>query len=89
MLEINYEDVVEDLEGQARRIVDYCGLGWDDRCLDFHRTERSVRTSSLAQVRRPIYRSSLARWRRYEKHLAPLIDALGPALSEWRERKAS
>jgi tetratricopeptide (TPR) repeat protein len=76
MLEIRYEDVVEDLEGQARRILDHLGLPWDPRCLDFHRTERAVLTASVSQVRQPIFRSSLARWRRYEKHLGPLQAAL-------------
>jgi tetratricopeptide (TPR) repeat protein len=78
MLEVQYEDLVEDLENQARRIVDFCGLPWDDRCLAFHATERAVRTASVSQVRQPIYRSSIQRWRRYEKHLGPLIEALGP-----------
>ena len=82
MLEIDYESVVGDLEGQARRIIDYCGLPWDERCLAFHQTRRSVRTASIVQVRQPIYRSSLARWRRYEKHLGPLAEALKPAASD-------
>jgi hypothetical protein len=81
MLEIDYESVVGDLEGQARRIIDYCGLPWDERCLAFHQTRRSVRTASIVQVRQPIYRSSLARWRRYEKHLGPLAEALKSAAS--------
>jgi hypothetical protein len=76
MLEVRYEDVVEDLEGQARRILDHLGLPWDPRCLAFHQTERAVQTASVSQVRQPIFRSSLARWRRYEKHLGPLQAAL-------------
>ncbi|HEY4919005.1 MAG TPA: sulfotransferase [Xanthobacteraceae bacterium] len=72
MLDVRYEDVVADLEGAARRIVAHCGLAWDARCLDFHRTERTVRTASAAQVRRPIYAHSVARWRKYERFLAPL-----------------
>jgi tetratricopeptide (TPR) repeat protein len=72
MLDVRYEDVVADLEGAARRIVAHCGLAWDARCLDFHRTERTVRTASAAQVRRPIYTHSVARWRKYERFLAPL-----------------
>ena len=60
-------------------MLDYCGLPWDDRCLSFHETERPVKTASLVQVRRPLYRSSVGRWRRYEKHLGPLMEALGPA----------
>ncbi len=77
MLEVRYEDLVGDLEGQARRIIEYCGLGWDERCLSFHQNDRAIRTASVSQVRQPIYRSSLQRWRRYEKYLGPLIAALG------------
>jgi tetratricopeptide (TPR) repeat protein len=77
MLEVQYEDVVDDIEQQARRIVAHCGLEWDDACLAFHETERSVRTASAAQVRRPIYRSSVERWRPYKDQLQPLFDALG------------
>jgi tetratricopeptide (TPR) repeat protein len=79
MLEVRYEDLVEDLEGEARRMLDYCELPWDDRCLSFHETGRPVKTASLVQVRRPLYRSSVGRWRRYQKHLGPLMEALGPA----------
>jgi len=77
VLEVDYEAVVEDLEGQARRMIDYLGLPWDDACLAFHRNPRPVQTASIAQVRRPIYRSSLERWRAYEKDLGPLVSALG------------
>ena len=80
MLEIDYEDVVADLEGQARRLVDFCGLDWDDGCLEFDKTERIVKTASSAQVRRPIYGDSVARWKRYQAHLGPLFEALGPDL---------
>jgi hypothetical protein len=75
-LEVQYEDIVADLEGQARRLIDYCGLAWDDACLDFHRNTRDVRTASLMQVRQPLYRGSVERWRRYEEFLAPLRAAL-------------
>jgi hypothetical protein len=57
-------------------MLDYCGLPWDPNCLSFHRSDRPVRTASVVQVRRPLYRSSLQRWRRYERHLGPLIQAL-------------
>ena len=80
MLEVRYEDVVEDLEGQARRLIDYCGLAWDDRCISFHKSTRPVRTASAVQVRRPLFRSSLERWRRYEAGLGPLLDQLSPLL---------
>ncbi len=76
MLDVSYEDVVGDLEGQARRLIDYCGLPWDDRCLSFHETSRPIATPSNVQVRQPLYRSSLARWRRYEAYLAPLLAEL-------------
>jgi hypothetical protein len=81
ILEVRYEDVVGDLEGQARRLLEHCGLEWDPRCLEFHTTRRTVRTASLVQVRQPIYSSSIGRWRRHEKELAPLIEALGPLAS--------
>jgi tetratricopeptide (TPR) repeat protein len=76
IMDVSYEELVEDVEGVARRIVARCGLPWHSRCLDFYRTERSVRTASAAQVRRPIYKSSVGRWRRYENFLAPLMNAL-------------
>lgn len=77
MLDVQYEDVVADIETQARRIVAFCGLPWDDRCLSFYETKRVVRTASVSQVRQKIYSRAAGRWRRYEKHLGPLIEALG------------
>jgi hypothetical protein len=79
ILDIRYEDVVADLEKQARRIIDYCGLPWDDRCLSFHETDRPVRTASATQVRQPIYKSAVGRWRVYEGPLEPLLRGLGIA----------
>ena len=79
MLEVDYEAVTADLETQARRVIAHCGLEWDDRCLDFHRTDRWVHTASAAQVREPVYRSSVGKWRAYEPFLGPLIAALGEA----------
>jgi hypothetical protein len=78
ILDVRYEDVVADLEGQSRRILSYCGLPWDDRCLVFHETKRPIRTASATQVRRPIYGSAIGRWRVYEEFLGPLLSALGP-----------
>ena len=77
MLEVQYEEVVADLEGQARRIVAHCGLEWDPRCLDFHLTKRAVSTASVIQVRQPIYGSSVGRWRRHEAFLGPLLAEIG------------
>jgi hypothetical protein len=74
---VQYEDIVADMEGQARRLIDYCELEWNDACLEFHKNKRSVRTASLTQVRQPIYNSSVERWRHYEKFLGPLLSALG------------
>lgn len=76
MLEVRYEDVVADLERQARRLLAHCGLEWEDRCLAFHETQRPVHTASVTQVRRPIYRDSVGRWRPYQRLLQPLFDAL-------------
>jgi tetratricopeptide (TPR) repeat protein len=78
MLEVRYEDLVADFAAQARRIVAHCGLEWDDSCLRFYDTRRPVRTASAAQVRQPIYASSVGRWRAYGDLLAPLVQALGP-----------
>jgi tetratricopeptide (TPR) repeat protein len=77
MLDVAYEDVVDDLEGQARRLIDYCGLPWDDCCLGFHHNARPVRTASAVQVRQPLFRGSLQRWRHYAAGLGPLLEALG------------
>ena len=76
ILDVRYEDVVADVEQQARRIIAYCGLPWTDRCLSFHKTDRPVRTASATQVRQPIYKSAVGRWRVYEQHVGPLLDAL-------------
>lgn len=77
MLEVAYEEVVADLEAQTRRILAHCGLEWDPRCLDFHKTERPVHTSSRTQVRQPIYSTAVERSRAYEPFLAPLLAEVG------------
>jgi tetratricopeptide (TPR) repeat protein len=77
MLEVQYEELVADLEGQARRLLAYCGLEWDDACLAFHKTQRPIRTASVAQVRQAIYNTSVGRWRPYKVELEPLLEALG------------
>jgi tetratricopeptide (TPR) repeat protein len=77
ILRMQHEDVVADLEGQVRRMLDYCGLDFEPGCVKFHETERNVRTPSSEQVRRPIFRDSLDQWRKYEEWLGPLITALG------------
>jgi tetratricopeptide (TPR) repeat protein len=84
VLRIWHEDVVDDLEGNVRRILDFCGLAFEPKCVDFHKTERSVRTASSEQVRQPIFREGLDQWRHYEHRLSPLMDALGDALFRYR-----
>jgi hypothetical protein len=79
-----YEDLVEDIEGEVRRLLDYCGLPFEDGCLKFYENDRAVRTVSSEQVRRPIFRGGLDQWRRFEPWLDPLKVALGPALAGWR-----
>lgn len=76
MLELAYETVVDDLEGSARLLIEYCSLEWQSACLRFHRTDRQVKTASAEQVRQPIYNTSVGRWRRFERHLAPLREIL-------------
>ncbi|WP_300527486.1 tetratricopeptide repeat-containing sulfotransferase family protein [Maricaulis sp.] len=85
ILRVQYEDVVEDLEQQVRRILDFCGLPFEQACLDFHKTDRAVRTASSEQVRQPINRSGLEQWRHFDSHLEPLREALGPALTGYRD----
>ncbi|MFA7300669.1 MAG: sulfotransferase, partial [Sideroxydans sp.] len=75
--DVQYENIVADQEGEARKLLEYCGLEWDAACLDFHKTKRQIRTASVTQVRQPIYTTSVERWRKYEKFLGPLLDALG------------
>ncbi|MCA8901131.1 MAG: sulfotransferase [Hyphomonas sp.] len=81
ILRVQHEDVLDDLEGEVRHLLDHCGLPFDQRCVDFHQTERAVRTASSEQVRRPINKRGLEQWRPYEAHLDPLKAALGPALA--------
>jgi predicted Zn-dependent protease len=78
ILKVQHEEVVEDLEGSVRRILDFCGLDFEPACLEFHRTSRSVRTASSEQVRRPIFKEGLDQWRNFEPWLGPLRAALSP-----------
>jgi tetratricopeptide (TPR) repeat protein len=77
-LEVDYENVVDDIETQTRRMLDFLGLPWDPICLDFYKNERTVKTASVNQVRKPIYSSSSGRWKKHAEQLQPLIAALGP-----------
>ena len=82
VLRVQYEDVVGDLEGEIRRLLDFCGLPFEEDCLDFHQTPRAVNTASAEQVRQPIYESALEYWKNYESHLDFVKDILAPVLPE-------
>jgi len=82
VLRVQHEDVLDDLEGQVRRILEYCHLPFEDQCLNFHETKRAVRTASSEQVRRPVNRAGQGRWKPFDPYLDPLKDALGPLVDE-------
>jgi tetratricopeptide (TPR) repeat protein len=84
VLRVQHEDVVDDLESNVRRILDFCGLEFEPSCLEFYKTERSVRTASSEQVRQPIFREGVDQWVKYETWLNPLKEALGDALVRYR-----
>ena len=83
--EIQYEDLVSNPEEEARKLIAACGLDWEDACLNFHQTERRVKTLSLYQVRQPMYKSSTRAWERYGEDIRPLLDALGPDYADAAE----
>lgn len=91
VLDVQYEEVVDDLETQVRRILEHCDLPWNDACLRFYENERAVKTASSEQVRKPIYASSKHLWRRYEEHLGPMIEVLEPLLrtlpEDWQPKR--
>ena len=88
MTTVVYEDVVADTEKEAKRLIEFLGLPWNDKCLDFHKSDRPVKTASVAQVRKPIYKSSVKRWAKYGKGLQPLIDAIEERPGEEPKAKA-
>ena len=77
ILDVRYEDFVSNQETETARLLEFCGLEWEDACLSFYETRRPVHTASASQVRQPIYTSSVRRWTHYQRHLQPLLDALG------------
>jgi tetratricopeptide (TPR) repeat protein len=85
ILTVQHEDVVENLEGNVRRILEFCDLRFEPACLEFHKTQRNVRTASSEQVRQPISREGVDQWRNYEPWLGPLKDGLGDALTTYRD----
>jgi tetratricopeptide (TPR) repeat protein len=88
MRTVDYENVVDDLEGNARALVEHVGLEWDDACLAFHKSTRAVKTASVAQVRKPLYKTSVERWRRYGDGLSPLLKALDYPREDKKPAKA-
>ena len=85
VLRVQHEDVVADLEGSVRRILSFCELDFEPQCVEFHKTQRSVRTPSSEQVRRPINRDGIDQWRHFGPWLAPLREALGDAVVRYRD----
>jgi hypothetical protein len=85
VLRVHHEEVVADLEGNVRRMLDFCALQFEPKCIEFYKTERSVRTASSEQVRQPIYREGLEHWKNFEPWLEPMRAALGDALTRYRD----
>jgi len=85
VLDVHYEETVTDLEGQVARILDHCGLPFEEQCLRFHETKRAVKTASSEQVRQPIYTGGMGTWRKYEKHLGEWMEELGPIIDDLPE----
>jgi tetratricopeptide (TPR) repeat protein len=85
VLRMQHEDVVDDLSGSVRRMLDFCGLEFEPQCIEFHKTKRSVRTASSEQVRQPLFREGLDQWKHFEPWLEPLKRALGSALDHYRD----
>ena len=73
---LSYEALTENQELETRKLLEHCQLEWQDQCLDFHKTKRSVATASAVQVREPIYKHSVAKWQHYQEYLKPLLDTL-------------
>ena len=80
ILRVNNEDIIDDLEGQVTKMLEFLELPFEDSCITFYETDRSVRTASSEQVRKPINKSGMDRWKPYAKHLKPLLDGLGSGL---------
>jgi len=85
VLRVHHEDVIDNLEFQVRRILKFCNLPFEAACIEFYKTERSVRTASSEQVRQPINRDGVGQWKNFEPWLEPLKDSLGDALTRYRE----
>ena len=80
--DICYEDLTTNQEDETRKLLEYCELDWDEKCLNFHKNERAVKTASSMQVRKKMYQGSSDAWRKYETHIKPLINGLEPYLKK-------
>jgi hypothetical protein len=80
--DIQYEKLIEDQEEETKKLIDYCGLDWEEECLKFYENKRSVNTASSEQVRQPIYKGAMFAWKNYESELGPLIEILDPVLKD-------
>ena len=76
IFDVQYEELVNNQETVSKQLIDFIGLQWDEKCMDFHANDRAAMSSSNIQVRQPMYKTSIDRWKHYENHLQPLIDAL-------------
>ena len=85
ILEVRYEDMVSDLENQSKRMAEHLSVNWDSRCLQFHKSDRPVRTASVVQVRKPLYSTSTNRWEKYKPYLKPLLDQIGDLVEAYEE----
>ncbi len=88
IIEVRYEDMVNDLEYQSKRLAKHIGVAWSPNCLEFHKSDRAVRTASLSQVRQPIYKTSINRWSKYEPYLQPLLDEIGDLVEAYESELA-
>ena len=81
ILDLKYENLINNQQDETESLLKYCGLEWEEQCLKFYETERSINTASSEQVRQPIYKGAMNAWKNYESHIGPLIETLEPVLS--------
>jgi predicted Zn-dependent protease with MMP-like domain len=82
IMDFHYESVLEKQEIETKKLLDFCGLEWEEQCLKFYETKRSINTASSEQVRQPIYKGAMYAWKNYESHIGELIETLSPLLND-------